>query len=396
MKEALFDYIEKNVQPYIEMSSEIFDNPEQGLILPKAQRLLTDWLKNHGYAVTCPEGGLESAFKGIYENGTGGPSIGLLCEYDALPIGHACGHHMQAPIMFLAAEAIRAELKDKPYKLVIYGTPGEEGYQGKTKMIVGGSFKDIDVSLMTHASPNTTVDIKSLAGSKWEIIYTGVAAHESLTPELVRSALDGILVCFNGMEFLKGHVKEDVKFYCSINECAGMDGYKNTTQAKCTIAVRTYHSPDLPAIEERMQNVWKGAAMITGTTVEYQKVSSTVGKIPSLSLNEVIMKNAELINAPAILAYRDRTGSTDFADVTQMLPGAVSRYSLVPEGSTSHSQAFLDYGKGEKAENALKLGAKIIAASTYDLISDENILMRVKEEYINRKADEQKQLLNNK
>lgn len=387
MKEQVIQYIDTHSSDVYGLSDAIFDKPEQGFQEEFAAGLLTERLETLGYRVERGIGGLSTAFRAVYEQGTGGVSIGLLAEYDALPMGHACGHHMQTPIMILAAESIRRQQLNIPYKLVIYGTPAEEGFQGKVKMIEGGCFKDIDVALMTHASPNTTVDIKSLSGSKFSVTFRGIAAHESLTPELYRSGLDATILAFQGIEFLRGHVKEDVKFYCSINSCQGMAGHKDNTMAQSTVALRTYQAEDVPAIESRLKDVLQGAALMTGTTMDCVKVSDTMGKLPSWSLNGYIMANAELIDAPRRLAYRTRTGATDFAEVTHMMPGAVARFAFVPEGSTSHSQEFLDCGKSEASREGIKIGAKLIACTVLDLLLKPEAMTAVKAEFLKNKAE---------
>ena len=364
----------------------IFDHPEMGFQEHFASKLLTDWLAGHGFRTELGIGGLETAFRAVWENGTGGPSIGLLCEYDALKMGHACGHHMQGPIMLMAAEAVKTYVTDIPYKLVVYGTPAEEGPQGKAIMIKNGCFQDIDLALMTHAAPNTTVDIKSLAGSKMSFTIKGVAAHEALMPEKSRSATDALVLALQGVEFLRGHVKEDVKFYSSVKECAGTPNNGDNTVARGEVSISTYQEQDLPELEERVKNVILGAALMTGTSASVEKTGGMAGKLPSCSLNRIIMDNAELLDAPQRLEYRTRTGSTDFAYVTRMMPGAVSRFAFVPEGSASHSQIFLDYGKSEAAHKGMVTGAQILAFTVYDLLRDRSLFDSVMEEYRERKA----------
>lgn len=384
-------YIECNSLETFEIAKQIFDHPEMGFEEYFACEQLTNYLNKNGFKVTLGVGGLSTAFKASYKNGSErGVSIGLLCEYDALKIGHACGHHLQGPIMLLVAQAIRNCNINQPYELVIYGTPAEEGPQGKYKMLENGCFKDIDVALMTHASPYTTVDIKSLAGSVWEVEFTGVQAHESLTPELSRSATDGMILAFQGMEFLKGHVKEDVKFITTITDCNGVPSNIDPNIAKCNISMRTYHAEDILTLEKRMIDVVKGAALMTGTAVKYKKIKFVDEKLPSFSLNEIIMDNAKKLNAPSMIPYRERTGSTDFGRVTQFVPGAVSRFALVPQGVTTHSKEFLDYGKGEEAYEGMVMGAKILAHTVADLITKPELMDKVQNEFEIRKFEKKK------
>ncbi len=366
------------------MSDNIFDHPELGFKEHHASKLLIDWLRAQGYELTAPVGGLETAFKATWQQGEGGPVIGLLCEYDALPMGHACGHHMQGPIMLMVAQALRHSGITAPFQIVIYGTPAEEGPQGKRIMLENGCFKELDVALMTHAAPNTTVDIKSLSGSVFEVVFKGVATHESLAPEHGRSALDAMVLAFQGLAFLRTHVKEDVKFFTSVQECSGTPENKDPTIARVKVSLRTYEVETIPELESRLKHVLEGAALMTETQVSIVKTLSMVGKLPSLSLNEIIMCHARAIDAPQLLDYRTRTGGTDFGYVSQIVPSAVSRFAFVPEGSPSHSQIFLDYGKSSEAHQGMASSAQILYLTARELIEDTAALERVKAEFTQR------------
>ena len=127
MKEKIGTFLEGERKRLCSMSDAIFDRPEMAFKEAFASELLEDYLEEKGFTVQRGLGSLPTAFRAEYQNGEGGPSIGLLCEYDALPQGHACGHQMQGPSIVGAAYAIKELLKDKPYKLIVYGTPAEEG-----------------------------------------------------------------------------------------------------------------------------------------------------------------------------------------------------------------------------------------------------------------------------
>jgi len=107
-----------------------------------------------------------------------------LCEYDALEgLGHAFGNHMQGQAIIGAARALKECAGELPYTVVVYGTPAEETAHGKLRLQENGCFQDIDVALMMHGSPTTTVDVKSLAMSSFTVIFHGRKAHAALKPE---------------------------------------------------------------------------------------------------------------------------------------------------------------------------------------------------------------------
>lgn len=385
MKNKIFEFVGKKKAEIIKMSDYIFDNPELGGQEYKAASLLTSYLFENGFKVEMPIGGLDTAFRAIYESGNGGPSIGLLCEYDAIEgIGHACGHHMQGPSIIYAAVALKEILEDVDYKIIVYGTPAEETLGSKIQMIDEGYFKDIDVALMMHAGPTTTTDIKSLALSSFTVNFYGISTHAAIKPEEGRSALDGILMLANGIEFLREHVKDDVRIHYSIKDGGGPPNVIPKF-ASAEFALRSYDRVYLDTVIERFKKIVKGAALITETKSEIVHKKSMNNKIPVLLLNKILMDNAKHLEAPCIRPPREKTGSTDFGNVMYLLPGSCIRVAFVPEGTSSHSQQYIEAGKSEDAHNAEILATKILAASAYDLIRNQDLLNEVKKEFIENK-----------
>lgn len=369
-----------------DMGDDIFDHPETALEEFYASNKLEDWLENHGFSVERGLGTLSTAFRAVYEQGEGGPSIGLLCEYDALPgMGHGCGHHLQGPCILAAANAVlNADIKE-PFKLVVYGTPAEEHMAGKIKMIEEGCFRDIDVALMMHGSPTTTCDIKSMANYHIEVTFHGASAHAAINPEKGRSALDGLILAFQGVEFLREHVKDDVRMHYTVQSTCDIPANVVSSKAVGSFILRSYNTMALDAVYKRFEKVIQGAAMMTETTVDIKVVNRMASKIPALKLNEEIMRCAEEVGAPRISPPREKTGSTDLANVMELIPGSCIRVMFVPEKAAAHSQEYVDYGKSEDGHNAIIYGAKILAGVCSDLITEPELMKEIQEDYEKQK-----------
>ncbi|MGE5631083.1 MAG: M20 family metallopeptidase [Caulobacteraceae bacterium] len=386
MKDKIFTYINSISREICDMADYIFDNPEIGLEEHKAAELLTNYLSQNGFNVEKGVGGIDTAFRAVFENGKGGPSIGLLCEYDALEnMGHACGHHMQGPSIAAAAVALKNVIAELPYKIVVYGTPAEEVTGGKIVMLKNGCFKDIDIALMMHAGPTTTTDIKSMALSSFMVTFKGKSAHAALKPEDGRSALDAMLLAFHGIECLREHVKEDTRMHYTITNAGGPDNIVPGIAAG-TFTLRSYNRKYLDTVVERFRDIIKGAALMTGTTYDILEDNAFDSKVPVIRLNDVLMENAKLVNAPTIRPPREKTGSTDFGNLMYLIPGSCIRVAFVEENTSAHSQEYLDAGKSERAHNAAVMAAKIVAGSSYDIISNSELLVGIKEEFERNKA----------
>ena len=390
LKEVMFRDIDGIRNEMTAMADDIFDHPEIGLEEFHAQKVLTDWLEKEGFAVERGVAGVETAFKAVYRHGEGGPNIGLLCEYDALPgIGHACGHHMQGPSILAAAKALKdAEIR-KPYTITVYGTPAEESVSGKIRMIQNGcTFEELDVALMMHGGPATQVDVKSLANSKYKVVFHGVSAHAAIKPEKGRSALDALILAFQGIEFLREHVNSDVKIHYTVVNCGGTPANVVPAYAEASVYVRSYNRAYLDTVCRRFEKVLKGAAMMTETEVEIIEEKKVDNKIPVLTLNDLVMKQAEEIHAPQIAPAREKTGSTDFGNVMRRVPGTCARIAFVAPGAAAHSQEYIEAGKTEAAHDAVIYGAKILAGTALELIEDPELLKQAKEEFRKNLAKE--------
>ncbi len=380
-KDQIFLEVERIKSSLIQMADEIYDFSEVSFQEYSSSKLLEDYLEKNDFQVERGIAGLPTAFRAVYKNGEGGPSIGLLCEYDALKkIGHGCGHHLQGPAIVGAANAVKTLFNEKPYTLVVYGTPGEETDGGKIDMLKEGCFQDIDVALMTHGGPATQTDVKSMALASYRVIFHGISSHAAIKPEAGRSALDSLLLSFNALEFLREHVKEDSRMHYTIESSPGASNVVHD-KAVGIFDLRSYNSLYLDHIVERFENIVKGASLMTGTTYEIKRLTRYESKIPSDRINELLMKNASLAEAPTLRPVREKTGSTDFGNVTFEIPGACIRVAFVPEGTPSHSKEFVMAGKSETGHAAVIYAAKILAATAYDLIYNPEMVDEIKNDF---------------
>ncbi|NOU92443.1 amidohydrolase [Paenibacillus sp. LMG 31456] len=369
----------------IDINDFIHDHPELGNNEFQAVELLTRTLSDHHFHVEQGVADLPTAFIATYTHNGGGPRIGLLCEYDALPgLGHGCGHNLQASSIVGAAIALSQNLGDLPATILVYGTPAEETTSGKLPMIRAGLFDDLDVALMMHGGDRTTVDGKSLAMNLIDFVFEGKAAHAAVAPEKGISALDGILMTFNAIEYLREHVRPDVKMHGVITN-GGVAANIVPDLAVAQFYVRAADRPYLDTVLERVYNAARGAALSTGSKLTINQVKKCENKVNVDKLNQLLLKNAEEAGIKEISPPRSSTGSTDFGNVTYLVPGACLRVAFVPFGTSSHSTEWVEAGISEAGHNAVISAAKSIAGTAYDLIENPSLLQEVKEEFHNAK-----------
>lgn len=396
LKKLLGEVIEMHRAELCKMADLIYDFAEKSAEEYKSMELLTDYLQNEGFTV---ERGiaLDTAFRATWDNCRAAvddegkntaPVLGILVEYDALEdIGHACGHHMQGPAGIGAAIAIKEVMKDYPFKLVIYGTPAEETLGGKIVMLDAGYMKELDLALMSHGSPNTSVDEKCMALENFVVTFHGVKSHAAISPDEGRSALDAALLSFHAVEMLREHVKDDTRMHYTIRNAGGPPNVvPDMTVAEYTL--RSYSTSYLNTVVERFYNILKGAALMTDTTYDIQRDLPFKSKIVCYSVNDLLMKNAAYEKAPSIAAPRKKTGSTDFGNVLYEIPGSCIRIAFTKPDAQPHSQEYLEAGKTDKAHDAICYAAKIMADTFCDVITTPGLLTQIKEEFYAAKQKE--------
>ena len=292
----------------------------------------------------------------------------------------------RAPCILGAAIAIKDQAGDLPYTLDVIGTPAEETVGGKVLMLEQGAFLDLDVALMMHGNDVTQVDLKSLALSEYQLTFHGTSAHAAMAPEDGRSALEAVMLVFNGLAYLRGHVRDDIRIHGIIEE-GGQAVNAIPDRAVARIEVRSYDRPYLDQVIGRVQRIIEGAALrMTDTRFTLEKTTEFHSKIPVLCLNDLLMENAERAGARAIEPPRERTGSTDFGNVMYHVPGTCINLPIVDKGISPHTQGYLDRGKSPEAHEAMVLGARTLAMTALDLLRDPSLLDAVQAEFRREKA----------
>ena len=365
-EEKICALAEQELPEMFRIACDIFDHPELGLQEFYSSNLLETFLEEKGFKVERGIAGIQTAFRATWENGSGGPAIGFLLEYDALAgLGHGCAHHMQGPVCIGAALALREALKDYPFKLVLYGTPDEERGGGKITMTEAGCFRDVDVMLGHHAGQYTSSSYSYKALLPVHVVFHGTPAHASGSPELGRSALDAMMLAFHACEIMREHVKQGCRIHYTIREGTGPSNIVHE-KAVCHITLRSPDKPYLEDMYERLERIINGACLMTDTTADITPLKMYWNMLPIPSLIAEILRRAEEIGAPHIRPAELRDGgSSDVGNVSWIVPTAAVYTYFCDAGA--HSETWVSKGAAPEAEASILNGIKIMAltASTY-------------------------------
>ena len=366
------------------VAQQLWDLAELGYLEERSSGLMMDELAAEGFAITGGIAEIPTAF--VAEWGEGGPIIAILAEMDALPginqsaeptrdpiegkgAGHACGHNLFGAGSLTAAIAVKnwLEATGTPGRIRLYGTPAEEGGSGKVYMTRAGMFDDVDIAIHWHADDeNSAAARTSLANRSAKFRFTGISAHAAGAPERGRSALDGVEAMNMMANMMHEHIPQQARMHYVVT--AGGNAPNVVPDfAESFYYVRHPDPEGVEAIWSRLEDAARGAALGTGTKVEWEiihgnnplLVNETLAKVMDAKLRQVggIEYTAEerawaeqiqeslgdaakpLESAAEIGPYNKSLGygSTDVGDVSWATPTVGVRTATWVPGTSAHS-----------------------------------------------------------
>jgi amidohydrolase len=365
------------------LSRRIHDHPELGFQEVKAAAWLSDFLERQGFKVERGVVGVETAFRGILETGDG-PTIAILCEYDALPaIGHACGHNVIATAGVGAGAALAALREKLPKgRVQIIGTPAEEGGGGKVKLIRGGVFKTVDAAMMIHGFDRWIMHQDLLGIVRCRFEFTGKAAHASADPWEGVNALDAVIQTFNNVSMLRQQVRPEARIHGIVNN-GGAAPNIIPEFASATFYVRAADIDDMWALQKRVIACAEGAARATGCTLNVveQRDNAYEPMKRNATLLELFRANARTFGVVESPESRDRMGSSDVGNVSQVIPAIQPMVQIAPEGTPIHSRAFAEAAITPLARDGMLKAAKIMAMTACDLLANPALVKEARREF---------------
>jgi amidohydrolase len=364
------------------LSHRIHDHPELGYQEVKASGWLTEFLAEQGFKVERGVAGVDTAFRATIESGDG-PTIAILCEYDALPaIGHACGHNVIATAGVGAGAALAA-VRDKLPKgrIHVIGTPAEEGGGGKVRLIRGGVFSDVDAAMMIHGWDRWVPHQDLLGVVRVGFEFTGKAAHASADPWEGVNALDGVIQTFNNVAMLRQQVRPDARIH-GIVTSGGAAPNIIPELAAAMFYVRAASLEYLEQLQARVIACAEGAATATGCTVKTTLYDNTYEPMKrNRTLAEAFRVNMQRVGVPESPELKERLGSSDVGNVSQVIPTIQPYVRIAPEGTPWHSRAFAEAAVSPLAREGMLAAAKVMAMTTLDLLAEPGLLDRAKQEF---------------
>jgi len=413
--------IDRRAEELREVNKAIWNFAEVGLQEHRSSALLVEKLRQGGFEVKTGVSDMPTAFVASY--GSGKPVIGILAEYDALPglsqkvsptrdpvkegaPGHACGHSGLGTGALGAVLAVKAAMEkhNLPGTIRLYGTPAEETLIGKVYMLLDGQFDDLDLCLHWHpADKNGVWAGSSKAAVSVKFTFKGTAAHAAGSPDRGRSALDAVELMNVGVNYLREHVKADARLHYVITDGGGAP---NVVPASATVwyYIRADRHQDVEEYFGWVQDIARGAALMTRTSMSLHVDTDCHELIPNDELSEVIFtalkrvgppqftteekELARRLQAPLVEEFGNRfpvplnedlvplstvetsRGSTDVGDVSWYVPTSGLRTACFPAGSPGHSWQNVAGIGSTIGEKGIDVAARVLALAALDLLEN--------------------------
>jgi len=380
LKLKVKDSVEFQRQQLIQLSLNIHDNPELGFEEEKASVWLTNYLEDKGFHVERGIAGLPTAFRATY--GQGSPRVALLAEYDALPkIGHGCGHNIIGVSAVGAGVASKHAIDQLGGRVVVLGTPGEEGFGGKIDMVKAGAFGEIDVAMIVHPDTRNMPTEEALAASTLEVEFFGRPAHAAGQPHKGINALDALILAFTSINSLRQHIRGDARIHGIITD-GGEAPNIVPAHSAAVFLVRALDDDYLSELKDRVLNCFAGASVATGARLEYRWRDRTYAPMKNnMTLAGLFRQNLESLGRE-VEAFDPRfgLGSTDMGNVSQVVPSIHPAIAIAPHEVLIHTPEFAAAAASEAGHNALLDAAKAMAMTVADILQP-GMIDRIRQEF---------------
>ncbi len=462
-RQEIASLIEESRNAYTEISDAIWDFAESRFEEVESSKIQQTYLESRGFRIQSDLAGEATAF--IAEWGNGKPIVAFVGEFDALsslqqeadqterrPIpgkvnGHGCGHHLLGTGSLAAADAVKTYIENHGIEGTVryYGCPAEENAGGKAYLVRDGYFNDCDVAISWH--PHTTNKVtgadKFLANFRAFFTFHGISSHAAGAPELGRSALDAVEMMDIGVNFMREHMIDGARIHGAITNTGGIAPNVIPSEAQILYAIRAPKITDVKKLFDRMCDIAKGAALITGTTVTIRQVSAyanivhneTMGQIMDEHMHafipvgyteeeaeyaakfkgviteldrEGLKSNISQMSTMQLRGFEtsgkerrkeieemsmldfvlDRRsmigggGSTDVGDVSWVTPVGQANVNCFAAGTALHSWQAVAQGKSSIAHKGMLTAAKVLACTGVELLLNPELLAQVKQDFV--------------
>ncbi len=348
--------------------------------------------------------------------------------------GHGCGHNIHGTSGLAAALTVKEAMQRHNIggTVKFFGTPAEENFSGKVYMVRDGLFDSVDAVISHHPfDMNSASLMSSLVVKSVRFHFYGVASHAAASPEEGRSALDAVELMNVGVNYLREHVIQEARIHYIV-EKGGEQPNIVPDYARSWYYVRAPKVDQVEKVYEKVLNVAKGAELMTGTKLKVELIDAMYDVIPNRPIAEKVVENMRDVGVPPLTNKEKKfaeeiaktiprevkdnrlkkskrpgwesllekfvddeipdpwgdgeyvMGSTDVGDVSWKAPALEFNTAAWVLGTSFHSWQSTAQSGSPLAHRSLIFAAKVMALTVLDLMTDQDLLERAKEDHRRR------------
>lgn len=409
-------YIDTTLSPLLwPINLAIHSHPELNYHEHFAHDTLTDFLSSSStsipgqpkWTVTRHAYGLPTAWSAVYDTNRPGPTVSFNAEMDALVgIGHSCGHNLIATSSVAAALATAHVLSSSSAlggKVILLGTPAEEGGGGKIRLLQANAYKTIDISLLAHPGivPDAAL-VRTSAYTRFRIEFFGREAHAAANPWLGINALDALIVSYNAISVLRQQTLPTDIIQGHITDGGAAPNIIHAYAAGVFV-VRASTRKRLAELRGKVNACFEAGAKATGATMKMTEVQAYADHVPNRILgrryasywNELLPSSDDddpefddteppttriPTDQDKDLAQGATSASTDQGDVSYALPSLHPGFSIFPGkgGQGPHNPEFAAAAGTRDAFERCLRAAKALAGTAVDVLTTQGLVDEVK------------------
>ncbi len=358
----------------VTLSHTMHARPELAFQEHESAAVLADALQRAGFDVTMGVGGLATAFVASAGN-PDGPAVFVCCEYDALPeLGHACGHNVIGAAGVGAGLALLPLAERLGGRVVVIGTPAEEGGGGKAILADHGLFDGAAAVMLVHPSNSDVAAPVFRAAATVDVRFRGRAAHAAMAPEHGRNALDAAVTSYGSI----AHLRSRLSAGDAVSMTFGTSAPPNVVpdRADGAVMARSPTSRGLTSILDNVRTCCASGAAAAGCTWSLSPRGPTYREMRSSApLASAFAANAKRLGRPMGCGSSKaaRAGSTDLGNVSLLAPTIHPMFAIAPRTVGLHTPAFARAAVGEAADRGLIDASKAMAMTAIDVWSSREL-----------------------
>jgi aminobenzoyl-glutamate utilization protein B len=315
-KALAYEAIDRNADQIATIGDTVYSFGELGMQEIESSKFVKGVLESIGFTVETGTAGMNTNIWAHW--GTGKPQIVIVTEIDALPggsqapmsidhklvtgaPGHMEGHNTHAGVAIGAAYAVKQAMQryNIPGSVAISFGPAEEQIVSRPFLVRSGLYRDADVAILLHIGDTFAAGygLMNYAAISSKFAFHGKSAHGAVDPWNGKDAVDAVELMDIGFDKLREHLHPTYRAHRAIT-AGGIQPNIIADYGQIWWFVRDADMPSAKETFDKLVKIAEGAALMTGTTMDYKIDAAAWPQLGLKPVAEAIQANIEAVGMP--------------------------------------------------------------------------------------------------